>query len=213
MTQQQINKLEMFQATNEYLDDNNDTWNTIPVISGYKNELAQRIITIRDSAQDQDAARVFIGSSLRHLKKQISVKMDVLDDVLEAYADDIEDEELRVQAANTSTDYFRLPNEEFETKTKNVIALLEDHVADMGDYGLTQEQIDDAKLSFDNYQSQRGKPRSYQIASRIATQSMDELFKEAGIYLTKLDKVLNRFKRSNTPFYNGYQAARQVIQD
>ncbi len=213
MNQKQINKLEMFQSTNEFLDDNTAVWSAIPVVSGYKNQLAQAIIDIRESAQSQEAAQVYIGGSLRHLKKQVADKMDILDDILEAYAEDIEDEELRVQAANSSTDYFRLPNEDFETKTKNVIALLETHTDGMADYGMTTGQIDDAKLTFSQYQDRRGKPRSYQIASKVATQSLDELFKAAGNYINRLDKVMKRFKRSNTRFYHGYQAARQVIDD
>ena len=212
MNQKQINKLEMFQSTNEYLDNNTAIWSAIPVIGTYKNGLAQSITEIKDAALSQDAAQVFIGGSLRQLKKLISDKMDVLDDVLEAYADDTGDEELRLLAANSYSDYFKLPNEDFETKTKNVIALLETHTDAMADYGMTAAQIDDVKLNFDEYQTKRGKPRSYQIASKIATQSIDDLFKVAADFISRLDKVMKRFKRSNTTFYSGYQAARQVIE-
>ena len=150
---------------------------------------------------------------MQELKIRIAEKMDILDDILEAYADDTENAELLARASNSKRDYIRLPHEDFETKTKNMIDLLEANVAEMGDYGFTQEQIDDAKLSFGTYQDRRGKPRSYQIASRIATTSIDDLMKEATVVLEKLDRVMKRFKRSNTTFYSGYVAARTIVDD
>lgn len=213
MKQSQINRLEMMQATNMYLNSNTVIWSVIPIVTTYKNELTQVIQSIRSNAKDQEASQVFIGSSVRQLKIYIAEKMDILDDVLEAYADDTANAELLVQASNSMSDYLRLPNEEFEVKTKHVIQLLETHVDGMADYGLTQNQIDDVKLTFGSFQDKRNKPRSYQIASRVATQSISDLLTEGVSVLEKLDRVMKRFKRSNATFYLGYLAARTVIDD
>ncbi|WP_370090400.1 hypothetical protein [Ekhidna sp.] len=213
MNQRQINKVEMMETTHNYLDANTAVWSAIPIVTTYKNQLSQAIDGLKTAAQDQDAARVFIGSNLQSLKVTIAEKMDILDDILEAYADDTDNAELRAQAENSKTDYLRLTNEAFETKVKNVIALLEANVAAMADYGLTQDQIDDAKLSFGSYQDKRGMPRSYQVASRQATQTLEEMIADADAALQKLDKVMKRFKRSNSSFFNGYMAARTIVDD
>lgn len=91
------------------------------------------------------------------------------------------------------------------------MVLAEATLPEMEDYGATQEQIDDVKLDIDLFLEQRGKPRAYRVASRVATQNLEELFQTATPLLNKLDNVLKRFKRSNVSFYNGYIAARQVI--
>ena len=213
MNQRQINKVEMMETTNNYLDANTAIWSAIPIITSYKNRLSHVIDELKTAAQDQDAAQVFIGSNLQTLKITIAEKMDILDDILEAYADDNGNTELLAQAENSKTDYIRLTNEAFETKVKNVISLLESNVAEMADYGLTQDQIDDAKLSFSTYQDKRGMPRSYKVASRQATQSIEELIDEGDKALEKLDRVMKRFKRSNSTFFNGYQAARTIVDD
>ncbi|MEQ8470980.1 MAG: hypothetical protein RIC35_07340 [Marinoscillum sp.] len=137
--------------------------------------------------------------------------MDILDDTLEAYAEDTENTELLAQASNTVTDYFSLTNEEFEIKTKNMIDLLDARVAEMVDYGMTAPQIEEVKTSFGLFQDKRGTPRSYRIASRIATSDLVTLFAEANTTVGRLDKVLKRFKRSNTSFYQGYLAARTIV--
>ncbi|MEQ9468956.1 MAG: hypothetical protein RLN88_16220 [Ekhidna sp.] len=211
MTQEQINRTEMMETTQTYLDANTAVWSAIPIVTTYKNQLSQAIDGLKTAAQDQDAAQVFIGSNLQSLKITIAEKMDILDDILEAYADDTGNAELLAKASNSKRDYLRLTNEDLETKVKNVIDLLEANVADMADYGLTQDQIDDAKLSFSSYQDKRGKPRSYQVASRQATQSLKDLLSEGMDALQRLDKVMKRFKRSNSSFFNGYMAARTIV--
>ncbi|WP_109831082.1 hypothetical protein [Reichenbachiella versicolor] len=201
----------MFEATNLYLDHNAAIWNAIPILTKYKTALNQVIEGIKQNALDQDSAQITIGGSIRELKQVIADKMDILDDSLEAYADDMNDSELLAQASNSKSDYFRLSHEEFETKTKNVIGLLEKNVDAMADYGMTVEQIEDVKTNFNSFQEKRGMPRAYQIASRIATQSLEELFEEGNKALTRLDKVMSRFRRSNVTFYIGYEAARHIV--
>ncbi|MDN5204591.1 hypothetical protein QQ008_24580 [Fulvivirgaceae bacterium BMA10] len=211
MKQSQINRLEMFQVTNDYLDTHNSVWNTIPVLGKYKNQFASIIEALKEAAGQQADARVFIGKSLQSLKKTIAEKMDILDDTLEAYAEDTEDAELLSKAQNSVTDYFKLPNEDFETKTKQMIGLLEEKATDMADYGMNVEQVEDAKIDLDRFLATRGKPRVYRVASSMATKEIDALLKEGGIVLERIDRVLKRFKRANSSFYNGYLASRKVI--
>lgn len=211
MNQKQINRLEMFQATNSYLDDAPNAWSGIPVIATYKKDLTDVIEAIRASAGDQDAAQVFVSSSIRQLKRQLAERLDIFDDILEAYADDTDNSELLAQAANSKSDYYRLPNEDFETKAINTFSLLDQYLEAVGDYGLIREEVEEAKVSFGVFQDRVGKPRSYQVASRVATQSLEELIGQGSDILNRMDKVMKRFKRSNSGFYNGYLAARTII--
>lgn len=211
MNQNQINRLEMLEATNAYLDEKAAVYSAIPVIINYKNDLVNLILAIREAAQKQDEAQVFIGQSKNQLKRLISEKMDILDDTAEAYAADTENAELLSMVSNTMTSYYQLPNEAFETKVKSVIEVMETHVKAMKDYGMTKGMIDDVKLQFDLFGELRGKPRAYRVASRIATQDLEGLFKDAITITQKLDNVMKRFKRSNVSFYNGYLAARTVV--
>ena len=88
MTREQINRLEMYQATNTFLDANAAIWSPIPVINTYKTRLVETLNAMEDAADQQESAKVFIGGSLSELKRTISQKMDILDDTLEAYAED-----------------------------------------------------------------------------------------------------------------------------
>lgn len=211
MKQSEINRLQMYVAVEGFLDQQAPVWNPVPIVSAYKLKLTGTILGIKTAAKDQEAAQVFIGKSLGELKRTVGTKLDILDDTLVAYAEDTGNPELISRASNSASDYYRLSHEEFETKAQNMIGLLSEHVADMGDYGMTMDQIEDAKMGIDGFLDKRGKPRAYQIASRVATQSLEDLFKEGTKAVGRLDNVLKRFKRSNPAFYNGYIAARTVV--
>ncbi|MFY0628444.1 MAG: hypothetical protein JXR07_19260 [Reichenbachiella sp.] len=173
----------------------------------------QAIQGIQKASLKQESAQVFIGGSLRELKHQIAQKMDILDDILEAYAADTENAELLSKSANSVSDYFRLTNEDFEIKTKNVIDLLDSNLSTMSDYGMSADQIEEVKTSFALFQDKRGVPRSFQIQSRMATDDLASLFNEVNKMLNRLDNVLKRFKRSDPSFYTGYDSARHIVKD
>ena len=201
----------MLKDTNTYLDSNAGLYSVVPVIVKYKNDLLNVINGIKTAAKDQDAAQVFVGESKAQLKRLIAEKLDILDDTAESYADDTENAELLSALSNSMSDYYKLPNEAFETKVKNVIEIIEANIKAMKDYGLTQEMVDDVKLQFNEFEAKSGKPATYRIASRIATQDLEGLFKDAITATNKLDKVMKRFKRSSVSFYNGYLAARTIV--
>lgn len=57
-----------------------------------------------------------------------------------------------------------------------------------------------------------GQPRAYKIASVQATKELEQLFTDATQILeNKLDNVMKIFKRRDANFYNGYIAAREVV--
>ncbi len=77
---------------------------------------------------------------------------------------------------------------------------------------MTDKQITDLKNSFDQFLTIQGQPRQYRIVSKQATLTLSELFDQTTNLLnTKMDKVFKRFKNADTIFFNGYQAARLIV--
>ncbi len=210
MNPRQVKILEMMRTTNAYLDANTSVWTAIPIASTYKIALATLLDQIRTSIDNNEASQMFVSPSVLEIKHQVAERMDILDDALEAYAEDTGDTELCIKARNSKDDYLSLPHEDFEIKTCQIIDLLEKHVKKMGDYGLTQDQIDDAKLLFGTYQDERGKPRFYEIKSRSNARNLRDFLAKGAEAVEKLDTVMKRFRRSNTFFYMGYLSARTM---
>lgn len=176
MTDRQISKLEMYKATQQYLDSQAATWNAVPIVTQFKNELDTLLEQMAEHQEAKEASQVFLGENKVELKKNVAQKADILNDVLEAYASINEKTELEQKAAKTLTDLFRMRNEEFITALKELIALLEPELENLADYGVSAAQLDELKASFDRFLSLNGQPRQYRIASRQATQALEELF-------------------------------------
>ncbi len=212
MTKDQINKLEMYQAVQTYLDAHTEKWSGVPILLTLKNELDELLIQLRDHSDIQEASRVFLGADKNNQKRFVSEKADILNDALEAYAAITNNAELEQKAARSFSDLYKLRNQDFITIITETITLLEHHLKALSDYGVAQDQITDLKNSFDQFLSLQGQPRQYRIAGKQATQSLLTLFANTSNLLNnKMDKIVKRFKRTDINFYNGYLAARIIV--
>lgn len=212
MDQRQINRLEMYEAVHTYLDTNTAIWSGVPILVTFKNELDTLLVDIRAQQKDQEAARIYIGGNKTTQKRFVSEKADILNDALEAYAAVNNLAELEQKAAKSFSDLYNTRNQDFITVISETIALLEQYLDTLADYGVTADQITDLKNSMDQFLAFNGQPRQYRIAEKKATKKLADLFDQTTAILnTKLDKVMKRFKNANTSFYNGYRAARSIV--
>jgi predicted nucleic acid-binding Zn-ribbon protein len=213
MNKGQINRKEMHDSVIYYLDDSTEKWSFIPKVGEFKNELATVNDQIEQSQAAQQSAQVYLSKAKKKLKRTIATKADILNDALEAFAVVTGDVKLENKMNDSFSDLFRTTNLAFIPKIKEVIEVAETHINVLqAEYGVTPEQIDDLKVDLDNFLELNGQPRAYQIASVQASKDLEQLFSEAHEILSKkLDKVMTIFKRRDPNFYNGYLAARVVV--
>ena len=212
MTQAQINRGQMIDAVITFMNKNTAKWSTIAIIGMLMSKLNELFEAITEHKEAQNAAKVFIHKNKNEQKRIVADKADILNDTLEAYADIEENAELEYKADKSSSDLYKLRNEDFKTVITETITLLEGNLNNMADYGMTEPQITDLKTSFDNFLVMNGQPRQYRISSKVATESLKELFSKSSKLLdTKLDKLMKRYKNSDPNFYKGYLAARVIV--
>lgn len=215
MTKNQINRKEMMEAVLSFLDNNAAKWTPIPKVGEFKNQLAEVYGQIETSQQAQQESKVYLGKNKKQLKKTIAEKGDILNDGAEAYAVVAEDAELENRMAKSYSDLHDLKNADFVAAIIEIIKEVEKHKEVlMAEYGVTEEQITDLKNDVDGFLVLQGKPRAYSISTTQATKDLETLFSDSNkILKLKLDKVMKLFKRRDANFYNGYLAARVVVDD
>ncbi|MCM5662182.1 hypothetical protein [Galbibacter mesophilus] len=212
MTSGQRSKLEMFEAVQTYLDANSNKWEAINKIVQHKNELNELLLQVYEHKDAQEEAKVYVHQNKVLQKKIVAEKADILNDILEVHGEVSNNDELKSRADKSFTDLFRLPNTDFITVIHEIIDLLSLHLEALADYGVTDNQIQDFKNSFDAFLVFRGLPRQYRIKETRATKDLETIFKEATDLLNnKLDKVIKVLKRKEPSFYNGYNAARVIV--
>jgi len=213
MNKNQINRKEMFDTVLSFLDTNSDKWSSIPKVGEFKNQFSVVVAQISDAQQAQQDAQVFIGKNKTQVKSIVAQKADILNDSVEAFALVTGNVELANKMAASYTELNRMRNADFVPAIKAIIGATEDNLEVLQpEYGVTTEQVDGLKSDFDEFLAISGQPRAYRVASVQATKDLEQLFDEAKDILdNRLDKVMSIFKRRDANFYNGYFAARIVV--
>ena len=213
MKKDQINRKEMYDSVVAYLDSNAEKWSAIPKVGRFKNQFTAINAQIEQAQENQQTAQVFVGKNKKQLKSTVAYKADILNDSLEVLAMLTGDTELESKMSSSYSELNRLRNADFMVAIKAIVTAVEAHAEVLKtEYGVTDEQIEGLKLDFDDFLAINGQPRAYKIASVQATKSLEQLFTDATEILeTRLDKVMTIFKRRDINFYNGYLAARVIV--
>jgi hypothetical protein len=213
MDQSQINRKQMIEATISYLNQKATTWQGIAKIGEVKNKLGNISLAINDAAELQSDSKVTMGKAKIALKRTISEKADIVNDIVEVYAVMNGEEKLAEEMADSASDLFKMKNDNMLRRVKLIIEKatgLQEPLA--ADYGLNAEQVSDLKADYDRFLVLNGQPREYQIKSSMATQNLADLFTEANDLLAnQLDNLMKIFKRRDANFYHGYLKARMVV--
>ncbi len=213
MNRSQLNHKEMHEAVIHFLNLNADKWSSIPKVGEFFNAFILVNAEIDQAQEAQQGAQVFLGKNKKQLKKTIAMKADILNDSLEAMALIEGNMSLKSRMAATYTDLYETVNALFVPRIMEIITEAENHQEVLTtEYGVALPQIESLKQGVDQFLELTGQPRAYRIASVQATKSLEQLFAEAKDILTnKLDKVMSLFKHRDANFYNGYVAARVIV--
>ncbi len=202
----------MYDTVIFFLDNNSALWSSIPKVGEFKNEFSGIVAQISDAQYAQQQAQVFLSKNKTQVKSTVAQKADILNDSLEAFALVTGNDKLASQMATSYSDLNRMRNADFTPAVQAIVAAAEDNLEVLTtEYGVTIEQVDGLKTDLDEFLALNGQPRAYKVASVQATKDLELLFGEAKETLEKLDKVMSIFKRREVNFYNGYQAARVVV--
>lgn len=202
----------MYDTVLSFLDSNSALWSSILKVGEFKNQFTDVVVQIDTAQYAQQQAQVFLGKNKTQIKSVVAQKADILNDSLEAFAVVTGDKKLENKMAASYSELFQMRNADFIPAIKTIVEAAEAHLEVLSEYGITAEQVEDLKTDFDGFLEINGQPRAFRVASVQATKDLELFFAEANDILdNKLDKVMSIFKRRDPGFYNGYQAARVIV--
>ena len=212
MNKTKTNQYRMFLATQETLDANSPLWNTIPMLLTNKNnldELIQRIAEVNEKTVSNSKA---ITADKDVTLTNLIGKVVTLSGIVQAFASFTGNIKLAGQVKLTKTDIDRARETDVEALIAPVIKAARKHLADLADYGLTEDMIVETETSLDDFKVLIGQPRTVRNQAFAAITLMDELFDVANdVVKNKLDKLMIRYKFTNTEFYSEYERARTIV--
>ncbi len=212
MNKTQTNWDRMYLNTQETLDANTTLWNTIPIVVTTKNqfdELIQRIADVNEKTNPNSKA---VTASKEKTKTALANKIVVISGIMQAFAAFNDNTVLLGKVKITQSDIYNARETDVEKLVSPVIDEARKYLTDLADFGLTEAMITEAETTLDDFKAQIGQPRTIRNQAYAAMTLMDELFDESNALLkNKMDKLMIRFKFTDTQFYSEYERARTIV--
>lgn len=202
----------MYLNTQSTLDSNTTLWNGIPVILSTKNnfdELIQRIADVNEKTVSNSKA---VTADKAITLSNLIQKAVTLSGILQAYAAVTDNVKLAGKVALTKSDLTKIRETDVEATVTPVIEEARKELVNLADYGLTEDMIVETETSLDDFKALIGQPRTVRNQAFAAMTLMEELFDAANdLVKNQLDKLMIRFKYTNTEFYSEYERARTIV--
>jgi hypothetical protein len=212
MNKIQTNHFRMFLATQETLDANSSLWNMVPICLSTKNkfdELIQRIAEVNEKTLSNSKAVTASKATVLNALAQKSVSIA---GIIQAFAAITDNAKLAGKVKLVKSDIDRARETNVEALIKPIIKAARNHIGELADYGLVEDMVVELETSLDDFKVLIGQPRTVRNQAYAAMTLMDELFDSANdVIKNKLDKLMIRYKYTNTEFYSSYERARTIV--
>lgn len=212
MNKTQTNQFRMFLNTQETLDAHPALWNTIPVLVSTKNnfdELIQRVTVANEKTLSNSKA---VTTSKSLVLRALSGKAVTVSGILQAYTAITGNTRLAGKVKLTKSEIERARETDVEVLIAPIIKQGRKHLPELADYGLTEDMIVELETTLDDFKVHIGQPRTVRNQAYAAMTLLDELFDATNdVVKNRLDKLMIRFKFTNTEFYSEYERARTIV--
>lgn len=211
MTATQINKLRAYQSVLGVLEVHTAILSTLPAFAEDHEDFAEIVAHIKSLAQTQ-AARTGATKGKWIAVKALGTSAYEIAAAVHAYAVKHEDFVLEGRVDYSESAIVVGAEDRVVTRCRGILAVATEHLAELGDYGLTQARLTAFKKQIDAFETMLPTPRNDIARSSAATKTLSKRYKAADTILAKrLDKLAVQFKATHPDFYNAYQAARSIV--
>lgn len=211
MRNPQVNKLAMYLVVLTITDKFAAVFATIPAAVNLIGKFKGMLTEIQSRSGEVDQGTSGETNAKAKAEDDMSEAVSVLVGSLYAYAVDNDDEELMQKSAVVDSDIDHMRDAERGKNCTALVDMVEEHKADLVEWGVTDEGIADARALIKAYEDSLAKWNSAKTGQTSGRQSIASLFKSVDRLLSKqLDKAVAQLK--NVELSQEYEAAR-VIKD
>ena len=212
MTQDQDNIRTMFQTTISFLDDNNSIWSGTAAFADAVTRAKSGVDALDTAADTQQTPTTGMTVDKAQARDDLEEKTLALADQLAALAAKNSDNTLAAKVQMTKSSLDQMPDSDLEQSAERVSGLATDNMPALAAYGVAAGDVlalDSARATFAGIKTA---PRQATAERKAQTQSLSQLIKNVrSIFRNEIDKMMTPYKKTNTDFYNGYFAARVII--
>lgn len=212
MNRDQFNRTEMFNTVAAIMLANNTAWNGTPAIVQAVGELNTNIAAIGTKVGSQQTPITGAAAQKENARNGLEGKIHEIADQIAALAAQGGDANLAAQVNLTPSALDQMPDDALEETGQRIAALAGGLAAALVAYGVTAQDLEDLGNMITEFHSMKTAPRTA-IAGRAAQTSTlpDLLAQTTSLLRNRLDKLMTRFKKSNSVFFAAYATARVIV--
>lgn len=212
MNQAQENTVAMCETTLAFLDRNSGVWSGTAAFVTAVSDAKAGVKAIRDAAGSQEAPIVGTTDEKGQVRGDLEDRILEIADQLSALASKTANMDLGAKVEMTRSSLDRLQDDNLVQTAQRVSTEATANLDALAVYNVTAADVtalDSARTTFD---SLRNAPRTAISERKGTTMTLPEVIRSArSIFRNQIDKLMTKFRKSNPEFYQGYFAARTIV--
>ena len=211
MTNGQENHLNMQLTVVKFCNDNLSVVNTLPGFSANLQILSDSNNQISTVAELQETGTGGITTNKKQLRLNLNALASDTARKLTAFAKLTGNHTLLGEVNYTDSDFKRFSDIEARDHAKIVYNKAEDNLAGVAEYAINATTQTDLQNAIQSFGSVMTAPRISATTKSQATKQLVKLFNTTSMAFDKMDATVELVRLTNPNFYNGYKAARKIM--
>lgn len=211
MTNTQENRLSMFLAARDFLLKNNAATSALPNFAQFSDAAKSGITEIQSWVEQQEFNKTGIAIEKKKIKDTLIVKAMDIANRLFAFAKFRNDSILMKEIGYKESELRKTTDTLMKEKCQIVFDKGSLYAADLVQYGVSQNMLDELKRLISDYDTSLPAPRIGIMEKKQATEKLAALFDQVNLNFDQLDTLVETLRYSDTVFYKGYQGARKIV--
>jgi hypothetical protein len=211
MTNTQENRLSMFLAARDFLLQNNAATSVLPNFVHFFDAAKSGITEIQSWVEQQEFNKTGIAIEKKKIKDTLIVKAMDIANRLFAFAKFRNDSILMKEIGYKESELRKTTDTLMKEKCQIVFDKGSLYAADLVQYGVSQNILDELKRLISDYDTSLPAPRIGIMEKKQATEKLAALFDQVNLNFDQLDTLVETLRYSDTVFYKGYQGARKIV--
>ena len=212
MNGKQENKLSMYYAVQKVCSANNGVWNGLPAFVTAFGDYMTNIGKIEEALEVQETKIKGVTVNKEALQEAMVSKALEMAHAVFAYADDKDDFTLKEKVDFSRSDLKKGRDSFVMQRCQVIHSEASAIIGSLIDYGIGAADLTELQNRIDACNASLSTPRTAITNRKGAGDELDKLFSSTNrILKSKLDKLMEKFKISNSDFYRSYFNARKIV--
>ena len=202
----------MFQTAVQFLDDHTTVWNGTPAFVDAVTRAKAGIDDIDTTTDKQQMPTTGITDDKRTLRDDLEAKTLEIADQLSALAAKNNDSNLGAQVEMSKSSLDKMDDTTLELTAERVVGLANDNIAALADYSVLPADVTALEAARAAFVGMKTAPRVATGERSAQTEGLPvKIGSVRSIFRNEIDKMVTKKKTSDADFYNGYFAARVIV--